>query len=210
MAIYAYGSPHDDIEPFIYDSLVNQKNSRFLWSWFHDCNLNRLRNVDWNKMTADEKVTWKYGHRLLEFKPGDWVIHKHIPTYGKMTAARLASEYFYQNPLSAPDTDGRQCFRVDRVFTFARKDNRVHPDFYRKLNVRGTLYQVYSEKEFYQSLLELCYEFEEQDYKVAEKLGLTFGEKNLHLNLSPLKRQILPKIFSCVVKPIKFLVTLQN
>ena len=24
MAIYAYGSPHDDIKPFVYDSLVNQ------------------------------------------------------------------------------------------------------------------------------------------------------------------------------------------
>ena len=43
------------------------------------------------------------------------------------------------------------------------------------------MYQVYSEKEFYQSLLELGYEFDEQDYKVAEKFGLTFGEKKSSL-----------------------------
>ena len=86
-------------------------------------------------MTADEKSSWKYGRRLLSFKPGDWVLHKNVPEYGKVTAARLSSEYFYQNPLPAPGTDGRQCFKVDKVFTFNRNDKRVHPDFYRKLKV---------------------------------------------------------------------------
>ena len=41
----------------------------------------------------------------------------------------------------------------------------------------GALYQVYSEKEFYQSLFNLGYEFDAQDYDAAKKLGLTFGEK---------------------------------
>ena len=30
-------------------------------------------------MTADEKSSWKYGRRLLSFKPGDWVLHKNVP-----------------------------------------------------------------------------------------------------------------------------------
>ena len=30
-------------------------------------------------MTADEKASWKYGRRLLSFKPGDWVLHKNVP-----------------------------------------------------------------------------------------------------------------------------------
>ena len=171
MAIYAYGSPHDDIKPFIYDSLVKQKISRFLWSWYHDCNLNRLKDVSWDSMSPDERESWRRGRRLLGFRPGDWVIHKHIPAHGKMTAARLSSEYFYQNPLPAPGKDGRQCFHVDKVFTFNRRDERVHPLFRAKLNVMGGLYQVYSEKEFYESLYELGYEFDDADCEAAKAVG---------------------------------------
>ena len=43
MAIYAYGKPGDEGKSFVYDSLINQKISRFLWSWFHDCNLKTYR-----------------------------------------------------------------------------------------------------------------------------------------------------------------------
>lgn len=178
MAIYAYGTPGDNAKPFIYNSLVNDQISRFLWSWFHDCNLNRLKNVDWDLMTDDEKASWKKGHRLLDFLPGDWVLHKNVPEWGKVTAARLSSEYFYQNPLPAPGGDGRHCFHVDKVFTFDRKDERVHPDFYRKINVRGALHGIYSEKEFYQSLRELGYQFDDKDYEAAKKLGLVFDKGN--------------------------------
>ena len=171
MAIYAYGSPGDDIKPFIYDSLVNQNISRFLWSRYHDCDLNRLKKVPTDRMSPDERESWKRGRRLLDFHPGDWVIHKHIPTYGKMTAARLSSEYFYQNPLPAPGKDGRQCFHVDKVFTFDKKDERVHPLFRAKLNVMGALHRIYDEKEFYESLYELGYEFDDADYEAAKAVG---------------------------------------
>ena len=99
MAIYAYGDPQDGARKFVYDSLVNDKISRFLWSWYHDCDLNRLARVPRNNMTADEQISWSKGHRLLEFRPGDWVIHKNVPEWGQCTVARLSSEYFYQNPL---------------------------------------------------------------------------------------------------------------
>ena len=165
MAIYAYGSPHDAIKPFIYDSLVNQNISRFLWSYFDNCDLNRLKNVPWDRMSPDEKESWKHGHRLLDFRPGDWIIHKNIPSWGQVTAARLSSEYFYQAKI--PHGDGRQCFHVDKVFTFDRKDKRVHPNLYRSITARGYLHKVYSDKEFYESLAELGYKFDESDYEAA-------------------------------------------
>lgn len=156
MAVYAYGEPDSvNDKQFIYDSLVNQKISRFLWSWFHDCDLNRLKNIPCAQMTPDEQTAWDHGKRLLEFCPGDWIIHKHIPDYGKMTAVRLSSEYFYQNPLPAPGTDGRQCFHIDKIFTFDRDDKRVDPVLCKKLKLKGSLYQIHDEKEFYKSLCNL-------------------------------------------------------
>ena len=177
MAIYAYGEPKGN-QQFVYDSLVSQNISRFLWSWYHDCNLNRLKDIPWDRMSSDEKESWKHGYRLLSFRPGDWILHKNVPQWGQVTAARLSSEYFYQNPLPAPGKDGRQCFHVNKIFTFNRRDGRVHPDLYRKIaNVRGYLYQVYSEKEFYESLAELGYKFDEADYKAAVQVGAVFARR---------------------------------
>lgn len=173
MAIYAYGNPDPEERygnrQFVYNSLVNDKISRFLWSWYHDCDLNRLKNVPLDRMSSDERESWKRGRRLLDFRPGDWVIHKHVPEYGKMTAARLSSEYFYQAQI--PHGDGRQCFHVDKVFTFDRKDERVHPLFRAKLNVMGALFRIYDEKEFYESLYELGCEFDDADYEAAKAVG---------------------------------------
>ena len=169
MAIYAYGDPDPENRfgkrKFIYDSLVNDKISRFLWSWYHDCDLNRLAKLSQYEMTADEQISWKKGHRLLEFRPGDWVIHKNVPEWGQCTAARLSSEYFYQNPLPAGHGDGRQCFHVDRVIDFARGDGRLHPIIYSRLKVMGAVYRIYFEKEFYETLIALGYELDDIDKK---------------------------------------------
>lgn len=200
MAIYAYGSPGDDIKPFIYDSLVNQNISRFLWSWYHDCDLNRLKKVPTDRMSPDERESWRRGRRLLDFRPGDWVIHKHIPTYGKMTAARLSSEYFYQNPLPAPWKDGRQCFKVDKVFTFDKKDERVHPLFRAKLNVMGALHRIYDEKEFYESLYEFGCEFDDVDYKAAKAVGANISHS---VTNTPSPQSIVEPIAAVTALPTK-------
>ncbi|MBR4903416.1 MAG: restriction endonuclease [Selenomonadaceae bacterium] len=176
MAIYAYGAPHDEGKKYVYESLVNEKISRYLWSWFDNCDLNRLKNIPLDKMTSDEQTAWKKGRRLLDFHVGDWVLHKNVPRWGQVTAARLSGEYFYRVPQN--EDDGRQCFKVDKVFTFDRTDEHVHPDLYRKINVRGHLYRIYSEKEFYKSLAELGYKFDEADYKAAEQVGFIFNDEN--------------------------------
>ena len=80
MAVYAYGEPKGN-QQFVYDSLVKDGISRFLWSWYHDSNLKRLRSVPRDQMTADEQATWSKGHRLLDFCVGDWVLHKNVPEW---------------------------------------------------------------------------------------------------------------------------------
>lgn len=179
MAIYAYGTPGPEGTPFIYESLIKEKISRFLWSYFHDCDLNRLKNLPWNKMNADEKNSWSHAHRLLEFKPGDWIMHINVPEWGKVTAAHVVSEYFYQNPLSYALNDGRYCFEVDEVFTFDRNDPRVHPLFSSRLKLRGGLWRIYCEEEFRESLKNLRDKKSEeisQDFYLIEEVQATLDK----------------------------------
>ena len=169
MAIYAYGDPDPDNKngnrKFVYDSLVNDKISRFLYSWYPNCDLRRLAKLSRENMTGDEQYSWSKAQRLLNFRPGDWVIHKNVPEWGQCTAARLSSEYFYQDQLPANRGDGRYCFHVDKVIRFTRGDNRLHPIIYSRLKVMGALYQIYFEKEFYESLIALGYELDDIDKK---------------------------------------------
>ena len=175
MAVYKYGDPDPENKwgnrKYAYDSLVNEGISRFFWSWFDNCDLHRLKNVPREKMSADEQTAWVKGRRLLDFRPGDWVIHKYVPEWGKCTAARLSSEYFYGNP-PVNQNDGRQCFKVDRIFTFALGDGRIHPLFKSKVNVRGALVRIYDEIEFYESLIALGYEPDDIDKKRLAELEI--------------------------------------
>ena len=157
MAIYAYGEPKGN-QQFVYDSLVKDGISRFLWSWYHDSNLKRLRNVPRDQMTADEQATWSKGHRLLDFRVGDWVLHKNVPEWGQITTARLSSEYFYQAEMPAQHQDGRQCFRVDKVFTFTNDytEQGLHKVLYNEIaGKQGALYQVTCDREFYETIIAL-------------------------------------------------------
>ena len=179
MAVYAYGEPEGN-QKFIYNSLVNQKISRYLYSWFDNCDLNRLYGLPENKMSADEKKSWNYSWRLLYFRPGDWVLHKNVPRYGQVTAARLSSEYFYQAEMPAKHQDGRQCFRVDKVFEFTRDDKNVHGIIYARLIKQGSLRQIYYEKEFYESLIALGYELDDLDRKRLAELNVDVGTTPEH------------------------------
>ncbi len=69
MAIYAYGEPKGN-QQFVYNSLVKDKVSRFLWNWFDNCDLNRLKNPE-ERRTVDERTDWSKGQRLLNFRAGD-------------------------------------------------------------------------------------------------------------------------------------------
>ena len=97
----------------------------------------------------------------------------------RCVSARLSSEYFYQAEMPAQHQDGRQCFHVDKVFTFARGDGRLHPLFYAKLNVRGAWHQIRDEKEFYESLIAVGYKPDDIDKKRLEELdAATDGDAN--------------------------------
>lgn len=162
MAIYAYGKPYNNDEQpnlkrikFIYDSLVKDGISRFLYSWYDNCDLNRLKNLQCYQMTADEQTTWNHAHKLLEFQIGDWICHINVPSYGKVTVAQITSEYFYQPDLPPNFHDGRHCFEVENIMTFDRNDKRIHNLISSRLKLQGALWQIDEEAEFFASLAEL-------------------------------------------------------
>ncbi len=113
-------------------------------------------------------------------------------TFNLPTAPRLSSEYFYQNPLPAPGKDGRQCFHVDKVFKFDRKNERVHPLFRAKLNVMGALFRIYDEKEFDESLYEFGCEFDDADYEAAKAVGANIFKSVT--NASPSQSEVKPPV----------------
>ena len=161
VAIYAYGQPYNYGQTntknvkFIYNSLINEGISRFLYSWYDDCDLRRLEKLRYYQMTADEQATWDHAHKLLQFKIGDWVCHINVPAYNKVTVAQITSEYFYQANLPPNANDGRHCFNVDTVTTFDRNDKRVHNLISRRLKLQGSLWQIDEEAEFFATLAEL-------------------------------------------------------
>ena len=150
--VYAYNKPADELIPFIYDSLTKNHISRYLYSYIPNCDLNRLKDVTWQKMTEDEQKCWSHAHRLLDFKKGDWILHINVPEYGKVTAGRIVGEYTYQENLPSPWADGRYTFAVEDVFTFDRNDPRVHPYLSSRLKLQRSLWQIYCVDEFERSL----------------------------------------------------------
>lgn len=172
--IMAYGEPDSQQEKeFIIDSLRNEKISRFLYSYIDNCDLNRLAKIPANQMTADEKEIWRRGRRLLNLRAGDYILHKHIPERGKVTAVRICTEYFYDpnpKPISASGRqDGRHCFKVDKIFEFRR--DAVHPQLQTKLKVMGSLYKIPDVKEFFESMQALGMPFDQADCVDAAEAG---------------------------------------
>lgn len=154
-AIYAYNTP-DDVE-FVHKSLTEDHISRFFWSYRDDCDLRELNKMSWNQMDSEQIDCWKHAYRLLDFKKGDWILHINVPKYGKVTAAQIVSEYYYDNNLPAGHIDGRHCFKIDgnTLIEFDRNDSRVHAYLSARLKLQRALWRIYCVEHFERSLKEL-------------------------------------------------------
>ncbi len=157
-AIYAYNTPSGkETVDFVYKSLVEDYVSRFFWSYREDCDLRILNKMSWAQMDDEQIDCWKHAHRLLDFKKGDWIIHINVPEYGKVTAARILEDYYYDNNLPEGHDDGRHCFKIDSntLITFDRNDSRVHPYLSTRLKLQRALWRIYCVEHFENSLEEL-------------------------------------------------------
>ena len=200
--VYAYNKPDDEIIPFIYDSLMKDNISRYLYSYIPNCDLNRLKNLD--VLTDDEKKCWSHARRLLDFKKGDWILHINVPTYGQVTAGRIVGEYTYQENLPDPWNDGRYTFPVEDVFTFDRNDSRVHPYLSSRLKLQRSLWQIDCVDEFERSLKLLRgeavqnipenYHLRQETNAILEKFAERIQANNPGKRLEHLMAEIFRKI----------------
>lgn len=138
--VWAFAQADPETKPLLVQSLKNGK-SRFGWSSADEHHIMNGKSEHHRK------------HRFLkEIKKGDWIVHINTPKYGQCMAAKVISEYQFDEGLNynSNRTDFRHCFEVDpeTVIEFNRRD--VHPKV--NLKPRGRYHRVYATKEFAESI----------------------------------------------------------
>ena len=135
-AIWAFGRVDNEEDiPLIYQSVWNGK-SRFGWSGEDTSDLSKEEN---HQIKGNRRQL-----RLLEVKPGDWIVHRNTPEPPNFIAARVTSEYQFDEGLQCSNrTDFRHCFEVDTdtIVEFDRLDPNVPPKVH--LNQRQRLERIY-------------------------------------------------------------------
>ena len=137
--VWAFKNPPSDCIQEIYESAKAGK-SRFGWSW--------LDVHDLKKPRTDQHSRQQF---LLRIKPGDWIVHINVPSYGQCVAAKVNGTYgFDEGKLG----DFRHYIPVDpeSVVEFGRNDPRLRQELYSGLRPRGRSQRVYQVDRFLESL----------------------------------------------------------
>ena len=144
-AIWAFNKAGDPkARRLIYQSVRDGK-SRFGWSR-EDINDLSDKNNYWEKENGRQR-------RLLEVKPGDWIVHRNTPEWGQFVAARVTSGYQFDEGLQCSwGPDFRHCFEVDKdiIVKFDRLNPNVLPTV--RLNQRQRLERIYEVADFLASI----------------------------------------------------------
>lgn len=143
--IWAFGRVKEPKARLLIDESVRNGKSRFGWSSSDTSNL-----LDENNYWREEN---RLQRRLLDVKPGDWIVHRNTPDYGEFVAARVTSEYQFDEGLECSwGTDFRHCFDVDKetVVQFNRDDLRILPTVW--LNQRPRLQKISAVDDFLASI----------------------------------------------------------
>ena len=130
----------------IYESVVRNGKSRFGWSGedANDLSKEENRQIEENRLQL----------RLLDVKPGDWIVHRNTPVWRQFVAARVISEYQFDEGFQYPNggTDFRHFFEVDTdtIVEFDRLDANVLPTVH--LNQRKHLEEISQVDDFLASI----------------------------------------------------------
>ena len=135
------------------DPLINDGIARYGWSYVENADLNIMKNMSWNSMTAEQKDCWK-ANFLLNIKPGDYIVYINTPSYGKCTLAKVIEPYFWA--WDKYKGDFSHCLRVDRdsIRSFDRNAKEINPSLSRRFKLQGKYWRIYLEDEF-KELLDL-------------------------------------------------------
>lgn len=144
-AIWAFNKADDPGDrQLVYQSVLAGK-SRFGWSASDENDLTKEEN---HQIPDNSEQL-----RLLEVKPGDWIVHRNTPEWRQFVAARVTSEYQFDEGLQCPGRiDFRHCFEVDTdtIIEFDPRDPNVLPTVH--LNQISRLEGIYAVDDFLQSI----------------------------------------------------------
>ena len=144
-AIWAFNKVDEPQDRRLIYQSVRDGKSRFGWSGSDINNLLDENNY-WEKENGRQR-------RLLEVKPGDWIVHRNTPEGGQFVAARVTSGYQFDEGLQCSNrTDFRHCFEVDKdtIVEFDRLNPNVLPTV--RLNQRQRLERIYEVADFLASI----------------------------------------------------------
>ena len=144
MTVWAFNrATDDDARQSVYQS-VKRGKSRFGWSSEDEHNLKLTDN--WSENHSKQLF-------LLQIRNGDWIVHVNTPSWGRCVAARVVSEYGFDEGLDVRwGKDFRHCFEIDveTIVEFNRRDPNVLPSV--NLNPRYRYQRVYKSEDFLKSI----------------------------------------------------------
>ena len=140
--IWAFNKADDREDRLLIHKSILAGKSRFGWS-----------GEDINDL-SDENNYWREENRLqrrlLEVKPGDWIVHRNTPEPPNFIAAQVTSGYQFDEGLQRANgrIGFRHYFEVDKetVVPFNRLDPNVPPKVH--LNQRQRLERIYEVADF--------------------------------------------------------------
>ena len=148
--VWAFNKPDTEEEVKLLYRSVGEGKSRFGWSWRNEHNLKIDRENNWQKNWTKEHPRQLF---LLSIKPGHWIVHLHMPSYGWCVAAKVVSEYDFDEGINTSDVQNfRHFFQIDveTIVEFERSSKKVHSAV--NLKPRQRYHQVYAVKEFIRSI----------------------------------------------------------
>ena len=147
--VWAFNKPdtEEKVRRLLYESVKNGK-SRFGWSSEEHHNLKIDRENNWKNNWTKEHSRQLF---LLRIKPGDWIVHIHMPSDGWCVAARVVSEYDFDEGINTSDgQDFRHVFQIDVGSIVEFERNKVHSTV--NLCPMQRHHQVYAVDEFLESI----------------------------------------------------------
>lgn len=144
---------HNDWSQRVYDSMKNEGETRFGWSYNSDLNSLEIKYKQENgQALTDEQRKYYFWWLVDDIKPGDYLAYINVPSYGEVTIAKVIKPYYWKNPM---DTDFNHCFGIDKstVYTFDRNSNIVDPYLAVRLKLQGKHWKIYGCHEYFNNLL---------------------------------------------------------
>lgn len=148
--VWAFNKPDTEEKVRLLYESVREGKSRFGWSWENNHNLKIDQENNWKNNWTKEHPKQLF---LLSIRPGDWIVHIHMPSDGRCVAARVVSEYDFDEEINTSDgQDFRHFFQIDveSIVEFKRSSKKVHSAV--NLYPRKRYNRVYAVEEFISSI----------------------------------------------------------